>query len=394
MAPSVFWGAKPIWDGHTSNHNLILDDAARVWFAARVRPPANPDWCRSGGDHPSAKVAPQDQSIRHLSLYDPKTQKFELIQTCFTTHHVYFGHDANNTLWTSAGGPGAQVVGWLNTKKYLETRDAKVSQGWAPLIVDVPGWGKRGDYAEIGQPVDLTKQKRVQEGWYGVQPSPVDDTIWGQSVDGVFTYISHQPGVLVHFLPGPDPANTALAELFKPPPGAFGPRGIDIDSRGIVWTALASGQLASFDRSKCTTALTGATAVTGEQCYEGWTLYRFPGPQFSGVDDHGSANHAYYVWVDRFNTLGLGENVPLAMTNGGEAITALVGGKMIELRVPYPLGFFTKNVDGRIDDPDAGWKGRAVWTSSGTRAVFHSETGTKESPRVYKIQIRPDPLAH
>ena len=25
-------------------------------------------------------------------------------------------------------------------------------------------------------------------------------------------------------------------------------------------------------------------AATGEQCYEGWTLYRFPGPQFAGVD--------------------------------------------------------------------------------------------------------------
>lgn len=157
---------------------------------------------------------------------------------------------------------------------------------------------------------------------------------------------------------------------------------------------MSSGHLASFDRSKCTAPLTGATAVTGEQCYEGWTLYRFPGPQFEGVDNKGSANHAYYVWVDRFNTFGLGENVPLAMTNGGEAITALVDGKMLQFHVPYPAAFFTKNVDGRIDDPSTGWKGRAVWTTSGTRTVFHAENGKSEQPRVYKLQLRPDPLAH
>jgi hypothetical protein len=392
--PSVFWGEDPIWDGHTSNHNLIIDEANRVWFAARVRGPANPDWCKAGGDHPSAKVAPLNESVRHFSLYDPKTQKFELIPTCFTTQHLYFGHDKNNTLWSSAGFASATVVGWLNTKKYLETHDAKASQGWAPFIVDVPGWGKRGEYVEIKDPVDLTKQKRVVAGFYGVQASPVDDTIWGQSMDNGFSNINDQPGYIIHFIPGSDPTNTGLSELFQPPPGSWGPRGVDIDTKGVVWTAMSSGHLASFDRSKCKTPLTGANAVTGQQCYEGWTLYRFPGPQFEGVDNSGSANHAYYVWVDRYNTFGLGENVPLAMTNGGEAITALVNGKMVQFHVPYPAGFFTKNVDGRIDDPKAGWKGKGLWTTSGTRAMFHNETGKGENPRVYHIQLRPDPLAH
>ncbi len=30
----------------------------------------------------------------------------------------------------------------------------------------------------------------------------------------------------------------------------------------------------------------------------------------------------------------------------------------------------------------------------GTRAPFHSETGKGERPRVFKVQMRPDPLAH
>ena len=68
--------------------------------------------------------------------------------------------------------------------------------------------------------------------------------------------------------------------------------------------------------------------------------------------------------------------------------------KIVVLRVPYPMAFFTKNVDGRIDDPHAGWKGRGLWTTSGTRAPFHGEGGKDAYPKVYKIQLRPDPLAH
>jgi len=73
--------------------------------------------------------------------------------------------------------------------------------------------------------------------------------------------------------------------------------------------------------------------------------------------------------------------VPIAQTNGSESLMAVVDGKIIDFRVPYPLGFFTKNVDGRIDDPQAGWKGRAMWTTSGTRTNFHNEGGTDNRPR-------------
>lgn len=126
---------------------------------------------------------------------------------------------------------------------------------------------------------------------------------------------------------------------------------------------------------------------------EGWTLYRFPGPQFKNVSDLGSADHAYYIWVDRYNTLGLGANVPIASTNGGEALLAVVDGKLVSLRVPYPMGFFTKNVDGRIDDANAGWKGRGLWTTFGSRTPFHNEGGKENETKVYKLQMRPDPLA-
>lgn len=391
--PSPFWGERVIWDARTSNHNPMMDHRGLVWFAARIRPiEAQPAWCRQGGDHPSARVAPLAGSGRQLSFYDPATQRFDLIDTCFTTHHLYFGYDADHTLWTSWGGPQGGAIGWLNTRRYLDTRDARTSQGWAPMIIDVPGWGRRGEYTEPGQPFDPARQRRIISSLYAVQPSPTDGSIWGQSMSFGFSGVT-RPGYLIRFIPGADPTHTGLTEIFLPPPGTFSPRGLDVDSRGIVWTTLASGHLARFDRSACRAPLTGPNAATGEQCYEGWTLYRYPAPQFAGRDPQGSADHAYYVWVDRFNLLGLGTDIPIASTNGSESLTVVVDGQVRQLRIPYPLGFFTKNVDGRIDDPNAGWRGRGIWTTTGTRTPFHSESGAGERPRVFRIQMRPDPLA-
>ncbi len=392
MGTSVFWGDEPIWDSHTTVHNPMMDEKGRVWFTARIRPPENPDFCKAGSDHPSAKVVPIAASGRQLSMYDPKTQKWSLINTCYGTHHLYFGNDANNTLWTSAGGPAAIAIGWLNTKMYDETGDEVKSQGWAPLVLDTNGDGKRGPYVEANQPLDPAKDKRVIAGFYAVQTSPKDGSVWGQAMDVGFSRID-QPGYIIRFEPGQDPTNTGLGEIYLPPDGTFGSRGIDLDSNGVAWTVLASGHMASFDRTKCKGPLNGPAAVTGKQCPEGWTLYKFPGPSMKGVTSENSAEHAYYIWVDRFDTLGLGKDTPIAMANGGEAMLALVNGKFVNLRVPYPLGFFTKNADGRIDDPNAGWKGKGLWTSSGTRAMFHSETGKGEQPKVFKLQMRPDPLA-
>jgi hypothetical protein len=57
------------------------------------------------------------------------------------------------------------------------------------------------------------------------------------------------------------------------------------------------------------------------------------------------------------------------------------------------MGFFTKWVEGRIDDPNGGWKGRGLWATTSTRAMFHLEGGIRNRPQVVKFQMRPDPLA-
>ena len=112
------------------------------------------------------------------------------------------------------------------------------------------------------------------------------------------------------------------------------------------------------------------------------------------MTDSGSADSHYYDWVDQFDTLGLGKNTPIAAGSDSDSLLALnATGKFMVMRVPYPIGFFAKGMDGRIDDPNAGWKGKGVWTTWATRTPFHSETGKGTSSKVVHFQVRPDPLA-
>jgi len=385
MAPSPYWGAQPIWDSQTSIHNQMMDEKGRVWMTARVRAPANPDFCRQGSSHPSAKLLPLDSAGRHLSMYDPASGKFTLISTCFSTHHLIFAEDANQTLWTSSGGGGAgpSAIGWLNRKMFEETGDEVKSQGWSPYVLDTNSNGKRDDYVGVDAAVDPAKDKQVRASIYSVAVNPVDGSVWGTSLGF--------PGLVVRVNPGSDPTHTALTEIYEPPLPGYGPRGGDIDRNGVFWVSLSSGHLGKFDRSKCD-VLNGPTAV-GKHCPDGWTLYRLPGPQFRDVKDRGSAEASYYTWVDQHNTFGLGANVPIVTGNMSDSYFALVNGKFITLRVPYPMGFFAKWSEGRIDDPNAGWKGRGLWATSANRTVFHSEGGKENRPKVIHFQLRPDPLA-
>jgi len=373
MLPSPFWGDERIWDSQTSMHNPMLDEKARVWFTSRVGAPANPDFCKQGSEHPSAKLTPIESSNRHLSMYDPKTGKIALIRTCFPTHHLVFAEDANNTLWTSAGGPQSGVIGWLNRKMFDETGDEVKSQGWTALVLDTNGNGRRDE-----------GDTPIKAAFYGVAVNPNDGTVWG-TVLGF-------PGYVIRLNPGTNPPATALTEVFEPPLPGYGPRGMDIDRGGVVWTPLSSGHMASFDRRKCKGPLNGPNA-TGTHCPEGWTLYPFPGPQLANVAETGSAEASYYTWVDQFDTFGLGRDVPIATGNANESLLALVNGTFVNLRVPYPLGFYTKWMDGRIDDPSAGWKGKGLWATVSTRAPFHMEGGKGTTSKVVKFQLRPDPLA-
>lgn len=165
-----------------------------------------------------------------------------------------------------------------------------------------------------------------------------------------------------------------------------------IDRKGAVWSSLASGHLGKFDRSKCKGPLNGP-AATGNHCPEGWSFFQFPGPGFKGIGEN-SVESSYYTWVDQWNTGGLGEDVPIATANLFDGVHALVNDKFVTLRIPYPLGFYAKGLEGRFDDPNAGWKGRGLWVTSGDRTPWHIEGGKGSKPLIVQFQVRPNPLAN
>ena len=385
------FGARAVWNDPANPHNPMLDSAGRVWLTTRIRHPDNPDWCREGSDNAYAKYFPLERSSRQAGYYDPETKAFVLIDTCFGTHHLQFAEDGNDTLYFSGGG---QVIGWIDTKTYDETGDERSSQGWCPQVLDTNGDGRitkpwneppsRGGSNEAA--FDPALDTRIVVGAYGIIASPLDDAIWVVSDD--------YPGQLLRLNPGDNPPRTCSSELYTVPvERGYRTRGLDVDRNGVLWTALAgSSHFASFDRTRCV-VFNGPAVRNGRQCDEGWTLHKTPGPLFAGTDI-GTDFH-YYNWVDQFNTLGLGKNVPITNGSSSDSLLALdpETGEWVILRVPYPQGFHSRGLDGRIDDPTSGWKGRGVYATYGADAAWHVEGGPVEPGNLVKFQIRPDPLA-
>jgi hypothetical protein len=407
FASSPYFGREQVWDSQVNAHSPTMDQEGRIYFTAQVRPPTEiPAYCGKDSPLRSAQLYPLttrpkgfNQNSRQVTVYDPRTEKFTFIDTCFGTQHLNLAEDKANTLWFSNNTQGKNaVVGWVNTKRFWSTGDAASAQGWIALVVDTNGNGRRDEgYNEPGQPLDPSKDTRVPLGLYGISVSPLDGSVWGSSLP--------HPGYIVRIDPGPNAPDTALAEVYRVPLPGYGIRGIDVDRNGVVWVPLDSGHIGSFDRRRCKGPLNGPGAETGDKCPEGWSFYPLPGPPLQG--DTGAAENPYYLWVDQHDILGLGANTPIATGNQSDSLHALVDGRIIELRVPYPMGFFAKQIDARIDDPGAGWKGRGLWVTSGNRTPVHTEgidaphpgapgttDATKSSPLVVQFQLRPDPLAH
>ena len=353
-------------------------------------------------------------SGRQASFYDPKTKQFVLIDTCYATHHLQFDNDANETVYfNELSGP---IVGWIDSKVYDETKDEQKAVGWCGQVVDTNGDGRITRHRGIRSPAVASRSSMretpqaaarragapaargdgggpdpkldtlVSFSLYGVIPSPVDDSVWGVA--------ERFPGYLVRVDRGKNPPQSCMAEIYRVPEPGFDPRGVDIDTNGVVWTALAaSSHLASFDRRKCKRS-PGPRKVDGSECAEGWTLYETNGPKLKGTNI--PADFHYYNWVDQHNVLGSRRRTsrsPPGPTRTRCWCSNPQTRQWVTLRVPYPLGFYSRGLDGRIDDPNGGWKGRALYANYGTHFVWHIEGGKGTKGKVVKFQLRPDPLA-
>jgi hypothetical protein len=330
-----------------------MDGKGRVWITAR-------NGCR---------------------MYDPKTSKITRVPECQIGHHLQI--DENEVIWGDGGGANS-----FDIKKWEAGDAAGAMKRWK-VVLDTNGNGTLDEgYVDAKTPtIDPTKDKAFSFGQaYASVPNPVDGSIW--------TSYSIIPGGMARLDP-----KTGLYEYYEVPymdkrvkVEGYLPHGIDVDrSTGVIWMALNSGHYAEFDRRQCTGPLNGPTA-TGRHCPEGWTLHQMPGPNFKGVEQSGTADSYYLNWVDWFDTSGLGENTPIATGSSSDALIAYVDGKFINLRVPYPMGFHTRGMDGRIDDPSAGWKGKGLWTTHAGQAGWHQEGGKSERPKVIKFQVRNSPL--
>ena len=80
------------------------------------------------------------QSGRQASCYHPKTKQFVLIDTCYSTHHLQFDNDANETVTLNElVGPSSDGI---DTKVYDQTKDEQKAVGWCGQVVDTNGDGR------------------------------------------------------------------------------------------------------------------------------------------------------------------------------------------------------------------------------------------------------------
>ena len=152
---------------------------------------------------------------------------------------------------------------------------------------------------------------------YSVIASPADDSVWG--VAETF------PGYLIRVKIGNNPPETCMTQIFKVPSPGLDPRGVDIDSNGVVWTALAaSSHLASFDVRKCTDLNNPPVEkmLDGSLCANGWKLFQTTGPRFQGTDI--PTEFHYFNWTDQQGASGFPPNTPMATGSNSDSINVLV----------------------------------------------------------------------
>ena len=117
----------------------MLDSKGRVWITSKIRPNQDPSWC-SDPSNTYAAWFPLRNSGRQASVYDPKTKQFTLIDTCYSTHHLQFDNDANETVYfNELTGP---TFGWIDTKIFDQTKDEQKAVGWCGQVVDTNGDGR------------------------------------------------------------------------------------------------------------------------------------------------------------------------------------------------------------------------------------------------------------
>ena len=399
-------------------HNPMLDGKGRVWITDTgqytLPEPLPIEQRASFCSDPTNKFAAYypikgNTGDKQILVFDPATEQTKAVVNCFGIHHLGFEYDKEDTLVFSGD---VNVVGWVKTKTWDETGDAAKSQGWCPMVLDTKEkanadgtiaadrtkWNEpaqmrgNGEGAEaVGEASkpDVTKDTRVSGFPYGMDISVKDNSAWLYKT-------SPFPTGIVRFDKGANPPATCKSEYWEPPKkgndyAAYAGKSVAVDTKGIAYASFNSGQLGRFDRSKC--KVTRGPTATGQHCPEGWSFFEAPGPKMGQTA--ASAEHFYLNWLDLYDTFGLGKDIPMAPGSNSDSMVAWMPdtGKALTFRVPYPRGFFGRGLDGRIDDPKGGWKGKGVWGAYAMTPAHHQEGGDEgKGPQFVHFQLRSSPL--
>ena len=342
-----------------SPHNPMFDEKGRLWMTVQIRAGGHdyyPAWAKNTivTDNPADvdtayNLLSKNGNNMQLGYYDTKTNKFVTVDTGYNTHHLQL--DWQGRIWTDGGGSAA---GELDTKKLDLTNLETIKATEA---------GAQKTFMRI----DPDTKKMIPGTGYGEAVSPVDGTVW---------YSSPVAGGPANKLYMVDPKTDKIKDYPLPPPGRF-PHGIDFSTDGNVWVSLGSGQLGRLNPK------------TGE-----WKFWDTPGLKFKGTGkETGSTDFPYYLWVDQFNVSGLGKDtvIETGTTSDAQFVFDPKKETFVVFHVPYPMPYYARGLDGRIDDPNAGWKGRGLWMTYSSYLPRFTEN---RSGTVNHMQIRPNPLAN
>jgi hypothetical protein len=339
-----------------SPHNPMLNERGELWMTQPVRPPGpenNPKWAAStvaldindpAAKEMAAKALASRSHGMQLGYFDTKTHKFVGVDTSYNTHHLQF--DWQGRIWSDG-----DVLGMLDTTKIdrnnVEGTEAAAQKAWMR--------------------VDTKAGRVIPTSGYATGVNPVDGTIWVPvpTVDG--------PQNKIYML---DPKTQKYTDYPLPLPGRLS-HGIDFTTDGNVWFSAGSGHLGRIDRK------------SGK-----FTYWELPGAKFAGTGkETGSTEYPYFMWVDQFDTLGMGKDTIIVTGTTSDSMLIFDPKKetWTVFRLPYPMPFYTRGLDGRIDNPNAGWKGRGIWTSFNSYLPKFSET---KLGYLNHIQYRPNPLAN
>ena len=384
---SPYWGDEPVWARYSDPRSVALDADGRVWLTGRVRgADAQPAFC-TDEVNAFADYFPLARGTRQVFMYDPPSEQFSEIDTCFSADHNMISEEDVFFYGFNSG------LGWIDVEIWDETQDAEAAQGWCPGVVDTtgdgvitPGWTEPGDMVVSG------RDHRIAFNCYSPAVNPADGSVWCSGN-------RREDNQLVRIDLGDNPPASCVAEVYQPPPSVvdpepYGSGGLHFTSAGVAWQDWrGSGHFASFDREKC--ADTSDPGASGQSCPEGWTFYRMEKPGYPETPFPINSDESYLTQIDHHDVLGLGHDVPLYGVVNTDSLEVFRPDteEFVTLRVPYPMGFFSRSSNGRIDDPTAGWKGKGLWSSYSNYAAWHLEGGAGTQQKSIKFQIRPHPLA-